>query len=345
MKTTKNTCELNRRKFLKRSALLGVGTVSAAILPPVSAEAFLFNRKEYKVVKTKLSMGTFVTMTAIHSSRDEAEQAMGLAFEEIDRLNAMLTRHGQDSPIARLNQSGRLDHAPGEAVALIDRSRGYFQQTGGAFDVTVKPVIDLYQQSFAAGRRPGDSEVQGVLQRVGGNQVQLNGSSIRFTRDGMAITLDGIAKGYIVDRAAEILTRAGVTNHLINAGGDIRTSGSAARGKAWTVAVQDPEKTSRYPNVITMKNGAIATSGNYEVYYDREKVFHHIVDAKSGLSPQLSTSVTVTAPTVLDADALSTSVFVMGPKTGVNYINGLRHCDCFIIDTEQAVYKSDNWPV
>lgn len=343
MKTIENTS--SRRKFIKRSALLGVGTISASVLPMASAEAFLFNKKEYKVVKTKLSMGTFVTMTAIHSSRDEAEEAIGLAFEEIDRLNGMLTRHGDRSPIATLNHEGRLEGAPPEAITLVERSQGYFRQTGGAFDMTVKPVIDLYQRSFASGSRPSEAEMQEVLQFVGSDQVQLSGNTLRLGKQGMAITLDGIAKGYIVDRASTILTKAGVNNHLINAGGDIRTSGSAALGKAWTVAVQDPDKGKNYPRVISMENGAIATSGNYEVYYDREKVFHHIVNGASGLSPQLSSSVTVVAPTVLDADALSTSVFVMGPKKGVNYINTLRQCECFIIGADKQIHTSANWPV
>jgi thiamine biosynthesis lipoprotein len=159
----------------------------------------------------------------------------------------------------------------------------------------------------------------------------------------MGITLDGIAKGYIVDRAAEILSRHGIGNHLINAGGDIRTSGAAAKGKPWTIAVQDPAKGREYPAVITMTSGAIATSGNYEVFYDNEKMFHHIIDSRTGYSPEQTTSVTVQAPTVMDADALSTSVFVMAPAGGIAFINGRPGCECFVVENSGATHRSTGW--
>ena len=159
----------------------------------------------------------------------------------------------------------------------------------------------------------------------------------------MGITLDGIAKGYIVDRASEILTRNGISNHLINAGGDIRTSGSAVKGKPWTIAVQDPAKKKEYPDVITMMSGAIATSGNYEIFYDNEKMFHHIIDSRTGHSPELSASVTVQASSVMDADALSTSVFVMQPAQGVNFIDSQQGCECFVVESSGATHKSLGW--
>jgi thiamine biosynthesis lipoprotein len=334
-----------RRSFLKLSGLLGLGAASAALLPAEKAEAFLFGHKEYKVTKTRLAMGTFVAMTAIHPSRDEAEQAIGLAFEEIDRLNNMLTHFEKTSAVGSLNAAGKLDQAPQEVLELVARSLYYNRETGGAFDITVKPLIDLYKTKFAQSGQPTDGEIDGTLKLVGSDKLHFQSGSLQFGGSGMAITLDGIAKGYIVDKASDVLRASGVSNHLINAGGDIRTSGLAAKGKAWTVAVQDPAKSKEYPDIITMKDGAIATSGNYEIYYDQEKLFHHIINSKTGHSPQLSSSVTVVAPTVMDADALATSVFVMEPAVGLQFINSQPDCECFVIGKDGALSRSKGWQV
>jgi thiamine biosynthesis lipoprotein len=333
----------NRRSFLKRSGLLGLGVATATLLPAASAEALWFNRKEYKVSQTKLGMGTYISMTAIHPSQDEAQEAFGLAFAEIERLSKLLSRFDASSPVAELNRTGSLQNAPIEVLELVARSLSYHEQTNGAFDITVTPLIDLYKTSFAAGSKPSDVEVQTTLQHIGAEQIIFSGGNISFKKSGMGITLDGIAKGYIVDKASEILSANGLHNHLINAGGDIRTAGSAAKAQPWTVAIQDPEKSKDYPDVIQMTNGAIATSGNYEIFYDNEKMFHHIVDARTGVSPIQSTSVTVKTATVMDADALSTSVFVMQPVKGAAFINNRTDAECFIIGKDGASHQSNGW--
>ncbi len=343
MKTPETSCDHKRRSFLKLSGLLGLGAASATLLPAESAEAFLFGNKEYKVTKTRLSMGTFVAMTAIHSSRDEAEQAIGLAFEEIDRLSALLSHYESNSAIGALNTSGTLEGPPQEVIELIARSLYYNRETNGAFDITVKPLVDLYKNSFAADTKPTENEISRTLKLVNSAKLKFQGGSLAFADSDMGITLDGIAKGYIVDKASDVLAANGVANHLINAGGDIRTSGLAARGKAWTVAIQDPNKSKEYPDIITMKDGAIATSGNYEIYYDNEKLFHHIINGRTGHSPHLSSSVTVLAPTVMDADAMATSVFVMEPVVGVQFVNNQPECECFVVGSKGDVSQSRGW--
>lgn len=345
MKNPQTPFDQKRRSFLKLSGLLGIGVASAALLPAEKAEALFFGPKEYKVTETRLAMGTFVAMTAIHPSRDEAEQAIGLAFQEIDRLNAMLTHFEKSSAVGSFNATGKIDQPPPEMLELVARSLYYNRETRGAFDITVKPLIDLYKDSFAKNHQPTDGEIDRTLKLVGSNNIHFQSGSLQFVGSDMGITLDGIAKGYIVDKASAVLRANGVANHLINAGGDIRTSGLAAQGKAWTVAIQDPGKTKEYPDIITMKDGAIATSGNYEIYYDNEKLFHHIINSRTGQSPHLSSSVTVIAPTVMDADALATSVFVMEPVAGVQFINSQHDCECFVIGKDGEMSQSKGWQV
>jgi thiamine biosynthesis lipoprotein len=335
---------MNRRSFLRLSGMLGVGLASTGIIP-ATAEAVKFNRKMYKVSRTRLAMGTFVSMTLVHTSKDKAEEAMGLAFEEIDRLTLCMSRFDDRTAVAQLNKEGFLKDVPPEVAEVVARAMDYYRKSHGAFDMTVKPIVDLFKKSFKNGEgiRPDEAELDKALDLVGSDKIELTGHTIRFRRPGMGITLDGIAKGYIVDRASGVVKGHGIENHLINAGGDIRTIGVRKDRKPWTVAIQDPSKKKKYPDIIHMTNGAIATSGNYEVYFDREKMFHHIVDPKTGLSPKLSASVSVLADTAMEADALSTSVFVMNPTAGTRFINSLPACECLVLGREGKRVKSQGW--
>ena len=344
MKTPQTACDQKRRSFLKLSGLLGLGAASAALLPVEKVESLLLNRNEYKVSKTRLAMGTFVDMTAIHHSRDQAEEAIGKAFAEVDRLCALLTRFGNSSPIVELNTNRQLAQPATEITELIGRSLYFNRDTNGAFDITVKPLIDLYQSRFAAGVTPSENEIAEMLALIGAERLQFKNKTVEMPLSGMAITLDGMAPGYIADRAADILSQNGISNHLVNAGGEIRVGGAAAQGKPWVVAIQDPKKSKEFPDVIELREGAIATSGNYEVFYDRDKLFHHIVNSKTGHSPQQSASVTVMAPTALDADILSTAIYVMEPEAGLRYINSRPGYECFIVDAQGRGLKSNGWP-
>jgi thiamine biosynthesis lipoprotein len=344
VKLTTSGCDQQRRSFLKLSGLLGLGVATgAALLPPEKAEALLFGRDEYQVQRTKLIMGSFLSITAFHSSRDQAEQAVGLAFDEIDRLCRLFSRHDAGTPVSELNRTGTLQGAPLEVLEVVARSLAYNRETGGAFDITVKPILDLYKSRFDAGKTPGEAEIAALLPRVGSEHLRFNGGDITFAREGMGITLDGIAPGYIVDRASEILTREGVVNHLINCSGDIRTSGVAAKGKPWTVAIQDPHKQQDYPQVVSLSTGAISTSGDYELYYDKEKLFYHIVNGRTGHSPTSATSVTVTASSVMAADALATSLCVLPPAQGLALIDRHGDSSAYIIGRDGASHRSARW--
>ena len=328
---------------MKMSGLLGLGFASAGLIP-ATAEAVKFNRNAYKVSRTELTMGTFVTMTLIHSSKDKAEEAMGRAFKEIDRLMRSMNRFDETTAVAELNSQGFLKDVPPEVVRVVGRALHFHRLSGGAFDISVKPVVDLFKEKFGGVQKkfPGKIELKRALDLVGSDKIELKGRTIKFKKPGMGITLDGIAKGYIVDKASKILSDYQIKNHLINAGGDIRAAG-VKDGKPWTVAIQDPRKKKKYPDIIHITAGAVATSGDYEIYFDHERMVHHIIDPKTGLSPHLSTSVSVLADTAMDADALSTSVFVMNPEKGIRFVNSMPACECLVIDKKDNKLKSAGW--
>jgi len=335
---------MNRRSFLKLSGILGIGIASATAIP-TWAEAVRFNRKLYKISKTRLAMGTFVSMTLLHPSRDQAEDAMGEAFFEIDRLSRSMSRFDETTAVTLLNREGFLKDVPPEVGEVVKRALEYYRISNGAFDISVKPVVDLFKERFSKGKKmpPTEGELREALRLVNASNIEFEGSSLRFKHPGMGITLDGIAKGYIVDRASHVLAKHRIKNHLINAGGDIRTMGHRRDKQPWTIAVQDPQKKKHYPDIIHMTDGAIATSGNYEIYFDKEKMFHHIINPNTGLSPDESTSVSVLAETTMDADALSTSVFVMNPERGTRFINSLPKCESLVVAKGNRKIKSSGW--
>ncbi|MBP1739397.1 MAG: ApbE family lipoprotein, partial [Deltaproteobacteria bacterium] len=294
---------------------------------------------------TRLAMGTFVSMTLMHPSKDQAEESMEAAFSEIDRLSRLLSRYDHASAVYDLNTQGHLKDLGPELTQVVASSLYYHQLTGGCFDVTVKPVVDLFQEKLGGEKKiwPTEAEIIELLGLVDSRKIELKEKSLSFRTPGMGITLDGIAKGFIVDCASEVLSSRGIRNHLINAGGDIRTRGSKEDGKPWTVAIQDPWKRKTYPDVVQIGDGCIATSGNYEVFYDQEKMFHHIVNPKTGFSPDLTTSVSIRANTTMEADALATSVCIMTPSQGTEFVNGLSACESLVIGKDGALWKSKGW--
>jgi thiamine biosynthesis lipoprotein len=234
---------MDRRSFLKLSGLLGLGIASAATLP-VAAEAVFFNKQTMKVSKTRLAMGTFVSMTLMHPSKEQAEEAMEASFSEIDRLSGLLSRYDHASAIYDLNTKGHLKDLPPEVARVVASSLDYHQLTGGCFDVTVKPVVDLFQQKLGGEKKvwPTETEIKDLLKLVDARNIDLKEKCLSFKTPGMGITLDGIAKGFIVDRASEVLSSRGIRNHLINAGGDIRTRGDPGSVEAADLPGCDPDR-------------------------------------------------------------------------------------------------------
>jgi thiamine biosynthesis lipoprotein len=334
---------INRRDFLKLSGILGIGVAAGGVLP--ISESVAFNKKLYKVTKTRLGMGTYISITVMHSSKIQGEEVIGMAFEAMDRLTGLLDRYRSDSPVGVLNKDGQLMDVPPEVGHVVARSLYFHEVSGGTFDITVQPLVDLYKRHFEAhGRPPSEADFEKVLKLVDASALSFDGKSIRFKKEGMGITLDGIAKGYIIDQAAELIKRSGIDHALINAGGDIRAAGGKHDGTPWKVGVQNPDREGPFMDIVKMANGAVATSGNYEIYFDKEKLYHHIVNPKTGLSPRQSSSVTVMASNVMDADALSTTVFVLEPEAGRRFIEAMPGTECLILDRDTRRVTSHGWP-
>jgi thiamine biosynthesis lipoprotein len=305
------------------------------------------DRRSSRVVYRLPVMGTLVSVSTLVRSPDRADQAVGVAFEEMGRLIRIFSHFDAGSAASQLNRMGRLDEPPPELARVAADAKRYHRLTGGGFDISVAPVVELFRDR-PAGALPDEADVRAALELVGAERIEISRRRIGFRRQGMRLTLDGIAKGFIVDRMARALERHRIRDYLVEAGGDIRVRGSRGHGRPWRIAVQDPEKGdgdqgAGFPAVIELMRGAVATSGSYENYYDPGREHHHIVSAESGESPQLSRSVTVVAPTAMAADALATSVFLMAPPAGVRFVEALRGSECLVLDHEGAQVSTRGW--
>ena len=324
---------------------------------PVPAVAVPVAGSRHRITASRPSMGTLVSVTAIDRSRDLAEESVGRAFREMDRVVSLLNRHDPDSAVSALNQCGILRGPPPEMSRVMQGALACSRLSGGAFDPTVQPLVDRFRAMRAGpgpslrtaashltpSAPPSRQELLELLELVDVGAVEMAPRAIRLRKEGMGLTLDGIAKGYVVDRMAGVLRGSGLTDFLINAGGDVRAAGRREDGRVWRVGIQDPRRQGPFPDVIALDGMAVATSGSYEIRFDPEGIHHHIVDSRSGSSPRLGLSVSVVAPTAMEADALATSVFLMRPLAGAAFVDSLPQCACLIIDRHGRRVRSARW--
>lgn len=332
----------SRRDFLKAGAVLALCAASTHL--PRAAWATEQVGGLPCVSSTRPLMGTFVTISVANASRSFAEEAVQQAFERMAALIPLYDRFDPASPLSVLNDQGVLHGGPADLSELLQQARAWHDLTEGAFDPTVKPVLDLFAATALRDpkMRVPQKDIHELLPLVDMNALRIAPRSVAFDKSGMGLTLDGLAKGRIVDAASETLYALGATNHLVDAGGDIRTSGERDLGRPWAVAVQNPEG-GAYPDVMRMRNGAVATSGAYEIWFGDNRLCHHIVDPRSGHSPVLLSSATVRAKSVADADALSTALFVAPPRQGLALIDSLPGTEALLLTARGTRLASRGW--
>jgi FAD:protein FMN transferase len=295
-----------------------------------------------RVRRTELHMGTEVNITVVASSRARADRAVRAAFREIARIDGLLSHYKDDSEVTRLNSEQVLADPSPDLRANIEKSVRYGALSGGAFDITVQPILDLYDHTFRELKRPPtDEEIARAREHVDYRKIRLEGNTL-FLGEGQRITLGGIAKGYAVDRALEALHREGVRDALVDAGGDLRASGTN-RGREWVAALRNPRDEADFIARLGFTDRAVVTSGDYERYYDPDRRFHHIVDPRTGTSATELISVTVIADNAFDADAVSTAAFVLGTEEGLRLVESLEGVEALLIDRERQIFRSSGW--
>ena len=267
------------------------------------------NQRLYK--DNRVMMGTFVEVIS------PDKRAARIVFSEIKRIEDLLSIYRPDSEISRLNEQGKLYASP-DTLYIIRKAKEFGEVTGGTFDITVGPLMNLWGFKDKKYYIPKDEEIKNILNLVGFDKISLDNTKnmIEFQVSGMQIDLGGIAKGYAVDCAVKRLKEKGIQSCLINAGGQIYCLGDKF-GQPWRISIRNPrdEGSAGY---LELKDRAVATSGDYEQYFIKDKKrYAHILNPKTGYPVNSGiTSVTVIAPDGLTADALTTAIFVLGKENG-----------------------------
>ncbi len=334
-----NDTAMNRRQFLRTGCAVGAAVACSGLFPLFASAG----QGGATIQQTKVVMGTFVTITTTRVAHNMAEEAIARAFAEVDRLVSIFDRHSTSSVLGHLNQQGVLRHAPQELQAVLAQAMHIGAASEGFFNPAIAPVLGLLQQhkTTAYTATIPAAELADALALADMKAVESKNGTLRLSRTGMALSLDGIAKGAIVDKAAAVLEQAGVANFLINAGGDIIAKGTSEHGKPWQVGVENPAQKGSYLTVAGLSNKAIATSAGYEAAYDASGKTHHLINPYTGKSPDII-SVSVVAGTTALADALATTLAVLPAPHGLALAKRFN-ADCYIIGTNGQPYVSNGW--
>ena len=287
-------------------------------------------------------MGTLVEVQVWADDPVKAEQLLSAAMAEFDRIEALMSTYIPASEMSRINAHAAAEpqQISAELFDLLQRSLTVSVMTEGAFDITYDSVGYLYD--FRARKRPAAAEIDAHLDQIDYRLVHLDeaAKTVHFGAAGVRINLGGIAKGYAVERVIALLADQGVENALASAGGDTRMLGDR-RGKPWIVGIRDPNKDDAVFTRLALENEAISTSGDYERYFiEAGQRYHHILQPSTGRPVQGVRSATVIGPDATMTDALSTSVFVMGPEKGLKLIDSLPGYEAVVITDEQLYYSA-----
>lgn len=325
----------------KNSGYLAYAAVTAAVFALLLV-SLLHKRPPESVTYVKTLMGTIVEVTIIDAGSSRPEEAAGAAFDEIKRLEKVFSSYDPDSDISKISKSaGKMVKVSPEAVEVAAAALRVARLSNGAFDPTVGALKPAWGYSGEKGAVPSAEEVRRYLPFVDYRKVMVDKdrSAVGLEKRGMDLNLGGIAKGYIVKRAVEALKRSGVRRGIIHAGGDMAVFQTDSR-EPFTIGVQDPRE-KKLLGSVSLLNGAVATSGDYERYFIKDGVrYHHILDPATGFPAGRSRSVTIVAEDPVTADALSTAVFVMGPVEGMELVEGLDNVEALIVGSDGRVTVS-----
>jgi thiamine biosynthesis lipoprotein len=303
-------------------------------------------------------MGTFARIVAVAKNQSKAKRCIEAGFNEMRRIDSVMSDYKADSELSKVNHEafGGPVKVSDELFGLLQKSVDFSRLSNGAFDITVGPLVDLWHKAGETNSMPDENAIAATKARVGYEKLILdaNAITVRFAVDGMRLDLGGIAKGYSVDKAVEVMKQKGAIAGMVDSGGNIFCFGKPADRDVWLIGVQDPnladsiERIADSPDgsglvILKLMDYAVATSGDYRRFVTvGGKKVSHIIDTNTASGANKLAGDTIIAPTALEADALSTAVNVLGPEKGLELIESLTGVECILITAgpEYRVIKS-----
>ena len=317
-----------RRRFIAIAA-------AAACLPLAAAGARAGTAHLHRW--SGIALGAQAEIVLHDPDAARARRLIAACVAEIDRLEDVFSLYRPASAVSRLNRAGRLAAPPLELVALLAEARFFSERTDGSFDITVQPLWRIFTAHFA---RPGadphgpaDADLARAQALVDHRAIEIDAAKIRFARPGMAVTLNGIAQGYITDRVAALLQDGGMSDVLLDIG-ETRALGRHPDGRPWRVGIRRAAEPETVARTIALAGSAVATSAGIASPFEPSGRHHHLFDPASGRPAPAAGQISVIAPSATMADALSTALAVAPPALAAAY--GARFPDISVLTDATA---------
>lgn len=297
--------------------------------------------------RTLKLMGSRFEITVIAGNKAEADEYIDLAVIEIVRIEKLISSWDPNSQTSEINRNAGLKAVTvdRELFNLIQRAIKISEITDGAFDISYASMDRIWKFDGSMNEMPSEEEIKASVAKVGFKNILLDekNSTVFLKNSGMKIGFGAIGKGYAADKAKDLLLSKGVPGGIINASGDMNTWGKQPDGREWMVALTNPLNKDQAFALLPLREGAVVTSGDYEKFVKFNGVrYSHIINPKTGYPATGIISVSVFAHKAELADALATSVFVLGKDVGLNRIDQLPQVECIIIEANGNISTSKN---
>ncbi|RIV71961.1 FAD:protein FMN transferase [Flagellimonas aequoris] len=309
-------------------------------LPDTTSQLQVFQR-------TLKLMGSRFDLTVVAENQAKGDEYMDLAIAEITRIERLISSWDPNSQTSMINKNAgvapvKVDR---ELFNLIERAIKISKLTQGAFDISYASMDRIWKFDGSVMEMPSEEAIKQSVARVGYQNILLDpeNSTVFLKKEGMKIGFGAIGKGYAADMAKALLLKHGVTSGIINASGDLNAWGTQPDGKDWMVAIVNPLNKNKVFSWLPVRDQAVVTSGNYEkfIILNGER-YTHIIDPRTGYPSKGVRSATIFTKNAELADALATSIFVMGVETGVDFVNQLKGVECIIVDDDNKIITSEN---
>lgn len=292
-------------------------------------------------------MGSGFEISVVANTKEIADEYIDIAISEITRIEKLISSWDTKSQTSLINKNAGIKavQVDEELFQLIERAIKISKLTEGAFDISYASMDKIWKFDGSMVEMPSVEAIKKSIKKVGYSNIILdkNTNLVFLKLKEMKIGFGAIGKGYAADRAKQILQQKGVKSGIINASGDLNAWGKQPDGKDWMVAIINPLNKSKVFSWLPINNSAVVTSGNYEKYVKFNNVLYsHIIDPRTGYPSTGVLSASVFTTNAELADALATSIFVMGLETGLDFINQLKGVECIIVDKDNKVHTSNN---
>ncbi|MCR5605374.1 MAG: FAD:protein FMN transferase [Treponema sp.] len=325
-----------------------LGILSAIVIIGCAIVVLVFYKKvpDSTIIKSKANI-VLGTVCSINLYEDGKQEIYDELFNKLDDIDMAFSVTRADSQLSHVNQAAGIKSVEvgDDVLYVLKKALSYAVVTDGAFDPTIGPLVKLWGINTDHARVPSDKEIEDTLKLINYKDVIIDGNKVFLTKAGMSLDLGGIAKGYAADELVRIIKAHGVKKAIINLGGNIYVYGKKEDKSLWSVGVKDPENQEGDPAlVLKVEENSVVTSGVYERFFIQDKVrYHHILSPKTGRPADSGLmSTTIVCKSSTDADALSTSIFILGLEDGFTLLEKMNIAAGIFITNDRNVYATSD---